>query len=183
MPPRKTELALYLLPKHHVLHEVVYNFKKKDQAMLCRSNIIKICFGDHSVFPMAGHGAERRGKGPSHLTPAHGTRSYWPWECCCSSHAPSQQPPASGGQQTASGAKGVPPGKLQPAFTELQHFLHYFPSRASWKWSTTCIQREKNLILSSESCGEISSKLSPGTRLLDTNLSPVTLWRLQHKPS
>lgn len=43
MPPRKAELALYLLPKHHALHEVVYNFKKKDQAMLCRSNIIKIC--------------------------------------------------------------------------------------------------------------------------------------------
>lgn len=93
--------------------------------------------------PMAGHGAERRGKGPSHLTPAHGTRSYWPWECCCSSHAPSQQPLASGRQQTASGAKGVPPGKLQPAFTELQHFLHYFPRRASCKWHTTCIQREK----------------------------------------
>lgn len=30
MPPRKAELALYFLPKHHVLHEVIYNSKKKD---------------------------------------------------------------------------------------------------------------------------------------------------------
>lgn len=29
-------------------------------------------------FPMADHGAERRGKGTSHLTPAHSASSYWP---------------------------------------------------------------------------------------------------------
>lgn len=63
MPPRKAELALYFLSKHHVLHEVVYSFKKKDQTMLCSSSIIKICFGDHSI-STAGHRAERRGKCP-----------------------------------------------------------------------------------------------------------------------
>lgn len=115
MPPRKAELALFL-PKHHVLHEVVYNFRKTkpcSAGLILSKSALEI-----TPFPMAGHGAERRGKGPSHLTPAHDTRSYWPCECCCSSHAPSQQPPASGRQQTAPGAKGLPPGKLRPAFTE-----------------------------------------------------------------
>lgn len=40
----------------------------------------------------------------------------------------------------------------------------------------------KNFIWSSESRGETSSKLSPGTCSWDTNLFPLTLWQLQCKP-
>lgn len=47
---QKARTALYCLLKHYVLHEPVYSFKKKDQATLCKSNIIETCFGGHSVF-------------------------------------------------------------------------------------------------------------------------------------
>lgn len=93
-------------------------FKKKGQAMLCKSNIPEISFGGHSIFHRGPwRGRERDGSvppAPPHMVPA----ATGPRGCCHSSHAPAQQPPASGRQQTVPGAKGDPPGKPWPAFTD-----------------------------------------------------------------
>lgn len=134
---------------------------------------------------MAGRGAWRRGKCPSHLTPAHGMQQLVALAMLllltCTLSA------ATGSRQAANGtaSQRCPFRQAAACFHRKfqQHFLHYIPSRASLKWHNICIQREKTLILSSESCGEISSKLSPGTCSLDTNLSPLALWQLQCKPN
>lgn len=182
MPPRKAELALYLLPKHHVLHEVVYNFKKKDQAMLCRSNTIKICFGDHSVsYGRPWSRKERKRSIPPDPCPRHpqllALGMLLLLTCTISA--------ATGFRQAANGigSQRRPSRQAAACFYRTAAFSSLLSQEGQLEVAHHLHSERKNLILSSESCGEISSKLSPGTRLLDTNLSPVTSWRLQHKPS
>lgn len=69
--------------------------------------------------------------------------SYRPWHCYCSSQGPSQQP-----LDSANGtvSQRCPFRQAAACFYRKfqQHFLHYFPSRASLKRRNICIQREKN---------------------------------------
>lgn len=181
MPPRKAELALYLLPKHHVLHEVVYNFKKKDQAMFCRSNIIKICFGDRSVsYGRPWSRKERKRSIPPDPCPRH-PQLLAPGMLLLLTRTISA---ATGFRQAANGigSQRRPFRQAAACFYRTAAFSSLLSQQGQLEVAHHLHSERKNLILSSESCGEISSKLCPGTCPLDTNLSPVTLWRLQHKP-
>lgn len=115
--------------------------KKKEQTTLCKSSSTEICFGGYSIlYGRLWSGKERAGvcparpaapaaTGPGDAATPHMHRLGSHWLQAGSKRC--QQP-----EVTLQASHGLP---LQT----MQHFLQYFPSRASLKRYIICIQSEK----------------------------------------